>query len=109
MSTALDERTITGLKPPLKFNIFALNNDLTAFDEVVYILVKAFNMSESVAAEITVKVDTEGKAKCNPKPMSKGLAELQLAKVNTCKATLAMMIPTRAMQIMMLKFVVKED
>lgn len=109
MSTAFDEEVITGLKPPQKYNLWTINNDLTSFDEVVYILTKSFGMSESVAAEITMKVDKEGKAKCNPKPMSKGLAELQLAKVNECKAQLAMMIPVRAVQIMMLKFVIKED
>jgi len=111
MSTDIQERIDTkeGLKAPTKWNILAINNDLTSFDEVVFILVQAFNMSESVAAEITVKVDREGKAKCNPKPMSKGIAEAQLAKVNEVKSRLAQMIPSRGSQIMMLKFIIKED
>lgn len=79
MSTDIQERVTTkeGLKPPLKYNVIALNNDLTSFDEVVFILTRAFNMSESVAAEITMKVDREGQAKCNPKPMSKNLTPPQ--------------------------------
>lgn len=109
MSTAFDEQVITGLKPPSKWNLIAINNDITAFDEVVWILTKALGMSESVAAEITVKIDREGQAKCNPKPMSRGLAELQLSKVNECKAQLALMYPQRSIQIMMLKFIIKED
>lgn len=109
MSTALDEEVTTRFKEPPKFNLWAINNDLTSFDEVVFILTRAFGMSESVASEITMKVDREGKAKCNPKPMSRGLAEAQLAKVNGVKAQLATMYPFRSMQIMMLKFVIKED
>lgn len=109
MTTAFDEEVTTKLKNPPKFNLWAINNDFTSFDEVVFILVSAFNMSESVAAEITLKVDREGKAKCNPKPMSRGLAEAQLAKVNETKAQLAKLIPIRSEQIMMLKFVMKED
>lgn len=109
MSVVFEEETITKLKPPSKYNIWAINNDLTSWDEVVWILVQAFGMSESVASEITFKVDREGKAKCNPKPLSKGLAELQLQKVNECKISLAKMFPQRALQIMMLKFTMKED
>ena len=109
MSVAFDEEVTTKLKPPAKFNIWAINNDLTAFDEVVFILTRAFGMSESVASEITFKVDREGKAKCNPKPMSRGLAEAQLAKVNGVKKQLASMYPFRSVQIMMLQFVIKED
>lgn len=109
MSTAFDEQVITGLKPPSRFNLWALNNDITAFDEVVWILTKALGMSESVASEITLKINREGKAKCNPKPMSRGLAELQLARVNQCKSQLAQMNPFRAMQVMALKFIIKED
>lgn len=109
MSTAFDEQVITGLKPPSKWNLIAINNDITAFDEVVWILTKALGMSESVAAEITVRIDREGQAKCNPKPMSRGLAELQLAKINQCKSQLAQMNPFRAIQVMALKFIIKED
>lgn len=109
MSTAFDEETTTKFKAPLKYNLWALNNDHTSFDEVVAILVQAFGMNPGVAAEITIKVDREGKAKCNPKPMSKGLADAQLAKVNECKRNLARSRPFRSAQIMMLTFVVKED
>lgn len=109
MSVTFEEETVTKFKSPPKFNILAINNDHTSFDEVVIILVKAFNMTESVAAEITAKVDKEGKAKCNPKPISKGLAEVQLAKVNDVKVQLARMMPFRSGQIMMLKFVIEEE
>ena len=109
MSVICEEETVTKLKTPPKFNIIAINNDYTSFDEVVFILVKSFNMTESVAAEITTKVDKEGKAKCNPKPLSKGIADVQLAKVNEIKTQLAKAIPIRSSQIMMLKFILEED
>lgn len=99
----------TQLKQPSRYNIWALDNDITSFQEVVWILVRAFNMSDSVAAELTRKVDQEGKAKVNSKPLSKGIAEAQLNKVNNIKRSLAGYIPMRSKQIMALKFVIKED
>lgn len=109
MTVALDEEVTTKLKPPAKYNIWALNNDLTAWNEVVFILITSFNMSESVANEITFKIDREGKAKCNPKPMSKGLAEAQLKKIDQVKVQLARMFPMRSKEIMMMTFQMKED
>lgn len=111
MSTTYDEEVIekTQLKEPKKFNIWAIDNDFTSSDEVVIILMRAFGMSASVAAELTVKVDNEGRAKVNPKPMSKGLAQAQLNKVNNIKRDLAKQKPGRESSIMMLKFVIKED
>jgi ATP-dependent Clp protease adapter protein ClpS len=111
MSVIIEEKIDVkeDLKAPSKWNLFALNNDLTAFDEVVFILTHALNMSTSVASEITVKIDQEGRAKLNPKPMSQGLAQAQLDKVNATKRQLATMRPFRASQIMMLKFMIKED
>jgi len=111
MSVEIQERVRVneGLQPPRKFNLFALNNDLTSFDEVVWILTRALGMSASVAAELTHKIDIEGRAKLNPKPMTKDIAESYLMKVNETKQALAEMAPFRRVQIMMLKFVVKED
>lgn len=109
MSVVLDEEVTTGLKVPKKYNIFAINNDYTSFDEVVFILVQALNMAPSVAAEITREVDSVGRAKVNPKPMSKGLAEAQLERINSTKTALAQMIPGRKSQIMMLKFEVRPE
>jgi ATP-dependent Clp protease adapter protein ClpS len=108
MSVICEVETVTKFKNPPKFNVLALNNEITSFDEVVFILVKAFNMSESVAAEITTRIDREGKAKCNPKPMSKGLAELQLNKVNETKVQLSRIMPFRSAQIMALTFRLEE-
>lgn len=111
MSIEIEERIHNEekLEKPKKFNIWCLDNDRTAFDEVVAILVNAFNMSRGVAAELTRKVDNEGRAKVNPKPMSKGIAQAQLNKVNSIKRTLAERIPFRSKEIMMLKFIIKED
>lgn len=111
MSVIIDERVDIkeDLAPPKKFNIYAINNDFTSFDEVVFILTKALNMSVSVASELTRQVDREGRAKLNPKPMSRGLAQIQLDKLNETKLQLAQMIPFRSSQIMMLKFEMKED
>jgi ATP-dependent Clp protease adapter protein ClpS len=111
MSVEIQERVRTdeGLKAPPRFNLWAINNDYTSWDEVVFILTRALGMSESVANELTNKIDKEGKAKLNPKPMTKDIAEAYLAKVNETKRTLATMMPFRANQIMMLKFMVKED
>lgn len=113
MSTTYDEEVIekTQLKEPKKYNIWALNNDITAFNEVVFILIKALGMSESVAAEITVKVDQEGRAKVNPKPMSKGIAQATLDRIKNVQrqyaATYAFGL--RKKEVMELKFVIKED
>ena len=111
MSYAIEETpdVDTKFKAPLKYNLWALNNDFTSFDEALFILTRACNMSESVAAEITLKIDREGKAKVNPKPMSLGLAQVLLSKVNEVKAQFARAYPIRAPQIMMLKFMIKED
>lgn len=111
MSVVIEETTDTKekLQPPKKFNIWCLDNDRTTFDEVIAILVNAFNMSRGVAAELTRKVNNEGRAKVNPKPMSKGIAQAQLNKVNSIKRTLAERIPFRSKEIMMLKFIIKED
>lgn len=113
MSIAIDEGiiTTTKLKPPKKYNIWALNNDITAFNEVVYILVNALGMSESVASELSLKIDREGRAKLNPKPLSKGLAQAQLNKLNDVKRAFAdnYMLGIRKKEIMILKFMIKED
>lgn len=111
MSVILEDKTDTKIKlqPPLKYNIWALDNDATAFDEVVAILVRSTGVSPSVAAELTRKVDTEGKAKVNPRPLPRGLADAQLNKINNVKRALAKAIPFREKPIMMLKFIVKAD
>ena len=73
MSVIIEERVDIKeeLKKPPRFNTFAINNDITAFDEVVFILTKALNMSESVAAELTRQVDREGRARLNLRPLSR--------------------------------------
>jgi len=111
MSVEIQERVKIdeGLQVPRKFNLFAINNDYTSFDEVVWILTHALGMSESVAAELTRQVDREGQAKLNPKPLPRDLAEALLTKINDTKRTLAGMYPFRSAQVMMLKFVVRED
>ena len=113
MSIVIDEDVTTKeqIKVPKKFNIWALNNDITAFNEVVFILVKALGMSESVAAEITVKVDQEGRAKVNPKPMSKGIAQATLDRIKNVQRQYASLssLGLRQKEIMALKFVIKED
>tara|TARA_R100001086_G_C11847513_1_gene260526 strand:- start:4608 stop:4949 length:342 start_codon:yes stop_codon:yes gene_type:complete len=113
MSIAIEETTETKekIEPPKKYNLWALDNDFTSFDEVVAILVNAFKMEPSVAGELTRKVDREGKAKVNPKPMSRDVAKAQLDKVNTVKRYLAdnYLGGIRKKQIMMLKFIIKED
>lgn len=113
MSVIIDEDVSTKdeLKEPTKYNIWALDNDITAFNEVVFILVKSFGMSESVASELTVRIDQEGRAKVNPKPMSRGLAQAQLDKINTIKRQFAhtYALGLRKKEIMALKFIIKED
>jgi ATP-dependent Clp protease adapter protein ClpS len=109
MSISIEERVDVTYDKPKKFNLFAINNDYTSWDEVVFILTRALGMSESVAGELTSQIDKEGKAKLNPKPMTKDIAEAYLAKINETKSLLAKMNPFRANQVMMLKFMVKED
>lgn len=111
MSVVIEEKVDVSedLKPPRKYNLFAINNDFTSFDEVVFILTRALGMSESVAAELTHIVDKEGKAKLNPKPMTRDIAEAYLNKINETKRALASLHSFRSAQIMMLKFIIKED
>jgi ATP-dependent Clp protease adapter protein ClpS len=113
VSTIIEERidTTTKVKPPKRYNIWAIDNDFTSFDEVVYVLTKSFGMNKAVAAELTTKVDQEGKAKVNPKPMSRALAQAQMQRINDVKRHLAdsFMMGLRKKEIMMLKFTLKED
>lgn len=111
MSITLDERIETKIvtKVPKKYNLWALNNDLTAYDEVIWILTNALGMNPSVAAELTLKVDSDGRAKLNPSPLSYGLAQAYLNKLNDAKRRLASQHLIRRSEIMELKFITKED
>lgn len=114
MSVEFDERVEVREKihPPKKFNIWTMNNDLTSFDEVVMILVKGAGLSESEAAALTIKVDTEGKAKVNKKPVSKNVAMALYKRLNDTKRAVSLIREVqygRGRAVMELKFVVKED
>lgn len=97
------------LVPPKKYNVLAMNNDITSYDEVVYIISKAFSIPEGEAFKIARVVDMEGRAKCNKKPLSKNLADMQLQIINSIKLDLIRKIPSRAQAIGLLKFTLKED
>lgn len=111
MSFAIDEQVKTKIKlaEPTKYNLWALNNDLTSFDEVVMILVMALKINPSVAGELTLKIDKEGRAKLNPQPLSYNVAQALLTKLNDTKRLLASHSPHRRQAIMELKFITKEN
>lgn len=111
MTTIFEEKTTTkvNIKSPSKYNVVAYDNDVTSFDEVVFILVGATKMSLTRARDLTVTIDTVGKAKINEEPLTKAIADLQLKALQNVKEGLASKIPYRRDAIMQLKFkVIKE-
>lgn len=90
------------IKEPSQYNIIVHNNHETSYQEVVYILSKAFEMTEVKAFDVAKMVDTTGKGVCGT--YSKEVAETKLFLVDMIKNSLISMIPDRAIQIEILEF-----
>lgn len=94
------------IKEPSLYNVVVHNNDDTSYEEVVYIISKAFEMSEEDAFKVAQKVDSVGRGICGA--YSKEIAETKLYLVEMIKESLITLIPFRAKQINILKFTMEK-
>lgn len=85
-----------------QYNVIVHNNDITNYDEVIFIISKVFDKSDEEAFEIARKVDTEGKGLCGT--YDKEVAEAKLVTVQLAKDFLSRDYPNRAIAINALKF-----
>lgn len=89
-----------------RFHVIALNNDITSYDEVVFIIARVFDKSEEAAFDIAKEVDSKGKAICGT--YDKEVADAKVLTVQLAKDFLADHFPHRAEQINALKFTVEQ-
>ena len=68
------------LKKPRMFRVLLVNDDYTPMEFVVMILQRVFRLPQEQAAQIMLKVHTEGKGVCGV--YSKDVAETKAAQVN---------------------------
>jgi len=94
------------LKKPSQYNIVVHNNHETSYDEVVYIISKAFEITENDAFDIARKVDTSGKGVCGT--YSKEIADTKLVLVSIIKDSLITLLPYRSKQIKILQFTMEK-
>lgn len=94
------------VKEPSQYNVIVHNNDHTSYEEVVFIVSKAFEMTEDEAFEIARRVDTVGQGICGT--YSKEIAETKLNLTELIKDSLMGLLPYRAQQIKMLKFTMEK-
>jgi ATP-dependent Clp protease adapter protein ClpS len=88
------------------YNIIVHNNDVTSYDEVIFIVSKVFNKSEEESFAIARKVDSEGKGLCGT--YDDETANAKLYTVDMAKQYLCQEFPHRSMQIKALKFTKEE-
>ena len=94
------------LKEPSLYNVVVHNNDHTSYDEVIIILMQAFQLSADQALDIATKVDTEGQGICGT--YSREVADMKLLVIDVVKRQLIQTYPGRANQINMLKFTIEK-
>jgi len=109
-STANSEDTAVAekqeLKEPSKYYIVVHDNDETSYEEVIYIVSKAFEMQEQEAFDLAQNVDKNGKGICGV--YSKEIAETKLVITEMIKESLVSILPYRGRQIKMLKFTMEK-
>ena len=89
-----------------RYNVVVHNNEITSYDEVIFIVAKVFNKSEEEAFAIARLVDTQGKGICGT--YEKETAECKLLTVQLAKDYLCGHFPERYEQINALKFTLEE-
>lgn len=94
------------IKEPSLYNVVVHNNDDTSYEEVIYIVSKAFEITENQAFDIAKTVDVVGKGVCGT--YSKEIAETKLYLTDMIKDSLITLIPYRARQIKILKFTMEK-
>jgi ATP-dependent Clp protease adaptor protein ClpS len=89
-----------------RFNVVVHNNEVTSYDEVIFIVSHVFNKSEEESFQIARKVDSEGKGICGT--YDGEVADVKLLAVDMAKQYLAERFPHRALHIKALKFTKEE-
>jgi ATP-dependent Clp protease adaptor protein ClpS len=95
------------IKEPSLYDIVLHDNDETSYEEVIFIVCKAFNLNHDSAVSLAKQVDTNKSAVCATYPRE--IAEMKLESIELIKQALASMIPIRSRQIMMLKFTIEKS
>ena len=93
------------VQEPAKYNVMVHDNDISSYEEVIFIVSKAFNMDETAAFAVARRVDLEGKGVCFTG--SKEVAEMKIVTTNMLKELLVSSNPSRIVPIMALMFTVE--
>jgi ATP-dependent Clp protease adaptor protein ClpS len=94
------------LQEAKKYNVIVHNNDITSYEEVIFIVSKVFEKTEEESFAIARKVDTEGKGVCGT--YDGETADTKLFTVEMAKRYLINQFPHRAVPINALKFTKEE-
>lgn len=94
------------IKEPSKYNVIIHDNDITSYEEVIFIISRCFEKSEDESMQIARKVDTEGKGICGT--YTKEIAESKLELVDLAKGYLVQNFPHRIQAVSALKFTIEE-
>jgi ATP-dependent Clp protease adaptor protein ClpS len=95
------------IKEPSMYDVIVHNNDETSYEEVIFILCKAFSFTYDEAMEVAKTVDNTGQGICGT--FTKEIAQIKLDTIDMIKRSLVTMIPHRYQQIMMLKFTIEKS
>lgn len=93
-------------KEPSRYHVIVHNNDITSYEEVIYVVSKTFDMTEKEAFDIAKQVDTVGQGICGT--YSKEIAETKLYLTDMIKESLITLLPFRAREIKELKFTMEK-
>lgn len=102
-SVAVEEKI--EVQEPGKYNVLVHDNDITSYEEVIYIVSKAFEMTEQAAFAVARKVDSEGKGVCGT--FSKEVAEVKIMATSMLKEILIGNNPSRIDAVMALRFTIE--
>lgn len=94
------------IKEPSKYNVIVHNNDITSYDEVIFIVSRCFEKTEDQALQIAHKVNSEGRGVCGT--YTKEMADSKLELVDMAKKYLVQCMPWRSQPISALKFTLEE-
>ena len=73
-------RLVVKLKRPKKYKVILLNDDYTPMEFVVTVLMRFFQLSQEVAAEVMLQVHFQGKGVCGV--FTRDIAETKVMLVN---------------------------
>lgn len=90
-----------------KYKVIVHNNDITSYEEVIFIISHVFNKSQDESFAIAKEVDTKGKGVCGV--YFKEIAEAKLLTVQLAKDYLVREYPHRMTPINALKFTMEQE